>query len=544
MSSSSFIKERSNRCIIRLLLLLVVLAITTISCPSSSSCCFVAAFAAPKQKKKTSSHNRTGGGSGFGFGSSSSSRSSPSTSSSSSKTPTKQRQQDGLGLLKPTAKDLLKKYNNNVDLASEEYFQQQMAMMDMNTNMNTAENEQNDDENVDDGDKDKDDDWGDTVLSDIQDQERKRHQKHIEKVKAAWDTVALFLPVDYERTNKQTKKNLIMMKKNEESYVDRRMKCIIHSCCCYDNKNSVATTTTTTVPNGNSDGHDDDDDDKVESFSLLDVGCGDGAILDYLFPPPPSTTSETTTKAKAKGNKYKTNNSQKQTNQHQQQQHLQSQSDNSNSYQSVRYVGVDVSTEMIDLGRRRFPSYADRLIVGEFPDRLLDDDVIDADPTNNNNNNSDVKKKFDTILFNGSFQFFEDPRGVLRETVRRFLKLQRGSRIVLSHVEGSKFVRHEVQTSQGVAVRTMPNRSTLEEYASTLSQSLLFELAEVGNTRSATSTSTSTNNNDDDDSSDSSEGCMKFKVMTKDEMLDGFEHYDVKKDGSDEVFYLVALEIF
>ena len=500
-----------------ILLLLVVVA-TSIFCPCHPSCTSrfaVAAFAAPKQQKKKRSTNKTaggggGGGSGSGFGS----------GSTTSPTTKKTAKQEGLGLLKPVARDLLKKHNNNVDFASDEYFKQQM-----NQQLQLQIQEQKDGGDMDnDGDIDisnDDDDWGDTVLSDIHAQQRRRHQKHIEKVKATWDTVALFLPVDYER-NRNTNNKFSNNKKkrnNEElkSYVDRRMNCIIHCCCTSGSVEGSAATTSSSINSVAITGHDDDDDD--ESFSLLDVGCGDGAILGYLYPPP-STTSGTTTRTKTKINKYKNNNSQTE------KQKVQLQSDNNNNNQSMRYVGVDVSTEMIDLGRRRFPLYADRLIVGEFPYCLLDDDDDDIDDDSTNKSN----KKFDTVLFNGSFQFFEDPRNVLRETVRRYLKLQRGSRIILCHVEGSKFVRHEIQTSQGVAVRTMPNRATLEEYASMLSPSL---------GSAGTNTNNHNHNNNDGDSNDN----LKFKVMSKDEMLDGFELYDIKKDGSDDVFYLVALEI-
>lgn len=67
-------------------------------------------------------------------------------------------------LMSPTAKKLLKKHRNNVDLASSDYYQAQTMHLS---------------------------DGSRTISSD---------DLHAAKVKATWDTVALFLPVDYART--------------------------------------------------------------------------------------------------------------------------------------------------------------------------------------------------------------------------------------------------------------------------------------------------------------------------------------------------------
>ena len=222
-------------------------------------------------------------------------------------------------------------------------------------------------------------------------------EKHAARVKATWDTVALFLPCDYART-----------KGKVEPYVSRRLRHIVSAC--------VSTNTNNKGPT-----------------SILDVGCGDGAIIDFL-----------------------------------------------DDHGMYAYKGLDVSSEMIDLGRKRHPQHD--LMEGSFPNSLSKDE------------------SFDVIVFNGSLQFFQDTRQALMDASAR-LKPAKGSRIVLSHVEGARFVQEECRTSGGVAVRGMPNRSSLEGYANELS----------------------------------------MRVVYKEELLVDTQ-YDEKLDGDDDKFYLVVLE--
>jgi SAM-dependent methyltransferase len=90
------------------------------------------------------------------------------------------------------------------------------------------------------------------------------------RIAATWDTVALFLPLYYQQTNFKV-----------ESYVHRRMNCIVKAC----------------------------------RDRLLDVGCGDGAILRYLSP--------------------------------------------------TEYCGLDISTQMISLAKTLYPRH--NFQVGSFP---------------------------------------------------------------------------------------------------------------------------------------------------------------------------------
>ncbi|CAB9513339.1 Methyltransferase domain [Seminavis robusta] len=216
------------------------------------------------------------------------------------------------------AQKLLKKHNGNLDSASEEYFGKRQ---------------------IQDGD-------------------------HYDRVSAAWDTVAIFLPVDYKKS-----------KGKVEAYVDRRLD-LISSCC---------------LPSGA---------DKQDSKPrLLDVGCGDGAIFPKI------------------------------------------------SNLGLDYHGVDISPEMIRLGRQRFPNA--KFQVGSFPPSSDDEVAQDC---------------YDTLVFNGSLQFFPDTAGILGQAMA-CLRQSRGGRIVLSHVEGSKFVQHECRTNPSVAVRNMPTEAQLREWA-------------------------------------------------------------------------------
>ena len=142
-----------------------------------------------------------------------------------------------------------------------------------------------------------------------------------------------------------------------------------------------------------------------EPVAILDVGCGDGAIIDYV-----------------------------------------------NESGTYSYQGIDVSSEMIELGKKRHPTHD--LTVGSFPDSVPEDE------------------QFDTILFNGSLQFFKDTWQTLVDASEK-LKMVPGSRIVLSHVNNAKFVKGECRSSMGVAVRNMPNKVSLENYAYNLGMKVL-----------------------------------------------------------------------
>jgi SAM-dependent methyltransferase len=113
----------------------------------------------------------------------------------------------------------------------------------------------------------------------------------------------------------------------------------------------------------------------------------------------------------------------------------------------LTYLGIDVSPEMIALGRRQHPDADIR--VGCFPD-----DVIKV-PNEGDTAHGQRNRLFDCILFNGSLQLFPDPRWALGNAASLLRPVQ-GSRIVVSHAMGSKFVDHECRTNPHVAVSKVP----------------------------------------------------------------------------------------
>jgi SAM-dependent methyltransferase len=253
--------------------------------------------------------------------------------------------------LSKEARNLLKKYGNNVDAASAGYYKTQMEQIEQGS----------------------------------------MEEMHTARVTATWNTVALFLPQDYQRN-----------KGKVEPSVERRLRHIASAC----------------------QGNKDDD------FELLDVGCGDGALVPYL-------------------------------------------PDN------CRFNGLDLSPEMIALANQRCTGK--NFWVGEFPQNVPAGSLYDA------------------VVFNGSIQFFRETRLAIEEAASL---LKPCGRIVLSHVNGAKFVKDECKKNPSVAVRTMPNNRNLEVMA-----------AVAG---------------------------LKILEKSKLQLVD----YDESLDGGDEDFYLVVLEKF
>lgn len=297
--------------------------------------------------------------------------------------------------LSTKAKKLLQKHSQDVDAACTDYY---------TTTMNDIL-QQNNNEN---------------------DNNRNRlssEEIHTARVKATWDAVALFLPMDYART-----KGMV------EPYVQRRLQHIAAASAYHLLSN-----------NNNDDNH------RTE-LSILDVGCGDGALIPYLM-------------------KYHGNN-------------------------KMNYVGIDLSNEMIELGRRQYPQH--NFIIGSFPNDCC------IEPNNEN--------KYDVIIFNGSMQFFQNTQQTILDAIQ-LLKNDRNCLILLAHVEGSKFVQQECRSNPKVAVRAMPNIASLQQYANLFNLNILSKQDLLVSSVAAAA-------NDD--------------VLTT--------IYDPQLDGNDEQFYLVGLE--
>jgi len=198
-----------------------------------------------------------------------------------------------------------------------------------------------------------------------------KEEQHLERVAATWNTIALFLPNDY--------------KHGVDLKIQRRLQCIADAASLQSMEKSV-----------------------------LDVGCGDGSLVPYLFAP------------------FKTND------------------ENANKVWKA-YKGLDISQIMIDLAQERWSQMIapQQWTVGSFPH---------------------TEEKFDVIIFNGSLQFFPDTNETLKQA---YHLLNKGGRIVISHVNGSTFVKEECIKNPGVAVRNMPNKTSLQIIADTLEMNLL-----------------------------------------------------------------------
>jgi len=134
---------------------------------------------------------------------------------------------------------------------------------------------------------------------------------------------------------------------------------------------------------------------------ILDVGCGDAAILKFL---------------KSVGGSEK------------------------------QYTGIDLSGVMIEAAQSRFrkASFAKANFLHWSPD---------TDPA------------YDTVLFNGSLQFFADAMAALRAAAS--LLGPRG-RIVIAHAHGAEFVRDERTNNPVTVAATMPSAEWLHDAAHAL----------------------------------------------------------------------------
>lgn len=302
--------------------------------------------------------------------------------------------------LTPVARELLDKHQNNVDAASTEYYSSQLQKLTSAAY----------------------DDAGSTsTASTTTSPGLTTEERHRLRLQAAWDAVALFLPVDYQRTGGRV-----------DPFVQRRLSMIAASCSGCPAEEPIA-------KNGEPGG----------GLSLLDVGCGDGGIVPYL-----------------------------------------------DRKRITRYLGIDVSPEMIALGRRRHPN--ENFVVGCFPDDLL----TAHDQNRDTSSQAPHAETFDCVLFNGSLQFFADPKVALAQA-KSMLSPTGVGRIVIAHAMGSKFVANECRSNPSVALSHLPPaETTLQDIAS-----------ELG-----------------------------MRVMTKQELLRGFGDLTLQEsDVSDSNFYLAAL---
>ena len=147
---------------------------------------------------------------------------------------------------------------------------------------------------------------------------------------------------------------------------------------------------------------------------ILDVGCGDGAILPFLD--------------KEDGG-------------------------------ALEYLGIDLSPRMLDAARLKHVKKAKKKGARDFE--------LGSFMTHER---CSAGADFDCVLFNGSFQFFPDAAATLE---RAKAALAAGGRIVLAHANGAAFVRQEHRDSPNVVVRDMPTSEELERLAADLGMRVL-----------------------------------------------------------------------
>jgi SAM-dependent methyltransferase len=291
--------------------------------------------------------------------------------------------------LTPAAEELLARHDGNVDAASSDYYQSQLRKLEEELRELSG--------------------GGDS--SGHARQDRLHHRL---RLRAAWDAVALFLPVDYARSNGRV-----------DGYVTRRLSMVAAGCFA-----APADGGGPAAPVDGGCGGATDPAAGSGGWSILDVGCGDGAILPYL-----DRVCRRDPRSRRPTPCYE-------------------------------YLGIDVSPEMIALGRRRRPG-AD-LAVGCFPDdvpgllsaRAAEEEEEERRSPECTTTDDDEKiGQFDCVLFNGSLQFFGDVERALSEA-RRLLRPRPGSRIVVAHALGSKFVDQERRASPGVALSRLPDAPT------------------------------------------------------------------------------------
>jgi len=114
-----------------------------------------------------------------------------------------------------------------------------------------------------------------------------------------------------------------------------------------------------------------------------------------------------------------------------------------------RYRGIDLSSRMIGLAE-----YAHGESGAVFEDICFSDEV-------------ERGVKYDTIIFNGALQFFDDQPGTLAAATS-MLSDKEDARIIVSHISGASFVRRELAENPNTVRNTMPFLGPMQQVASKL----------------------------------------------------------------------------
>jgi len=164
-----------------------------------------------------------------------------------------------------------------------------------------------------------------------------------------------------------------------------------------------------------------------DDWKILDVGCGNGLLLPFLLQEEENSTS-------------------------------------------LNYHGCDLSPRMIELAQKDYSTNSN-LIRGSticFEEIAFETIVGESD---------DKKNYYDTIIFNGSLQFFSN----IKETLKMAKSLLEknnddgcSKKIVISHVNGASFVRKERIENPAMVLSIMPTVHELKEISQKLEMELEF----------------------------------------------------------------------
>ena len=153
------------------------------------------------------------------------------------------------------------------------------------------------------------------------------------------------------------------------------------------------------------------------SPAVLDVGCGNGLLLPFLTAcgAPPSS-----------------------------------------------YRGIDLSGRMIECAQA---AHTDAAYSGARFEDVNFADVVDE--AKQAEESGAEPRKYDSVIFNGSLQFFGAPSSALA-AASTLLAAGEHSRLVVSHLNGARFVRKEREDNPTTVLSTMPSLAELEAAASPL----------------------------------------------------------------------------
>lgn len=122
---------------------------------------------------------------------------------------------------------------------------------------------------------------------------------------------------------------------------------------------------------------------------------------------------------------------------------------------SSNYRGIDLSSRMIALAEHAHGGMG----------AVFEDSSFAAECERGN--------KYDSIIFNGVLQFFDDQPATLKAAAA-LLSDAEDARIVVSHLSGASFVRRELDDNPTTVLNTMPSLQMMEDIAASLGMQVVI----------------------------------------------------------------------